>query len=68
MASKRDAFWRWFNPPLPDVMQAEMLSTIESNRPSLSKFVRSCTRVWEKTLFDNVMREHVAYQLLKDRS
>ncbi len=27
--SRTERFWRWFNPPLPDVMQAEMLDGIE---------------------------------------
>lgn len=25
-----DTFWRWFNPPLPDVMQASMLRRIQA--------------------------------------
>ena len=71
--SKWDKFWRWFNPPLPDVMQAEMLQNISSNRirPQKKWYVgytsetpETCSIVFGKAVFsgDNSAYMRSAWQ------
>jgi len=41
--SKWDTFWRWFNPPLPDVMQAEMLRRVRGQWKSTLSPLFACS-------------------------
>ncbi len=62
---KWDRFWRSFNPPLPDVMQAEMLKGIGSNRTSLHNFVRRSVKNWTRMAEANAGYEAMFEQIMR---
>ena len=65
--SKWDKFWRWFNPPLPDVMQAEMLKTVASNRFRPRKVWYTCYSSDDFDQIGNTALAKMAEQLFNIR-